>query len=90
VDGIFELFQPGYKHLREERDRKRLEAQIPATAGPPFGLDLDAGVARISLATSRKATDPAAGPADGRRQGGAGPEDASTDDASDRRDPAPS
>jgi hypothetical protein len=89
MDGIFELFQPGYKHLREERDRKRLEAQVPETGAPPFGLDLAAGIARISLATSRKATDPAAGPAGGRRQGGAGPEDASRDDASDRRDPAP-
>jgi hypothetical protein len=51
MDGFFELFQPGYKHLREERDRKRLEAQIPETGAPPFGIDLDAGVARISLPT---------------------------------------
>lgn len=49
MDGFFELFQPGYKHLREERDRKRLEAQIPRSAAPPLGIDLDAGVARISV-----------------------------------------
>lgn len=49
MDGFFELFQPGYKHLREERDRKRLEAQIPETGAPPFGIDLESGVARISI-----------------------------------------
>jgi hypothetical protein len=57
MDGFFELFQPGYKHLREERDRKRLEAQIPETGAPPFGIDLDAGVARISLAPAAEQHD---------------------------------
>lgn len=57
MDGFFELFQPGYKHLREERDRKRLEAQIPATGAPPFGIDLDAGVARFSLPRQVSAED---------------------------------
>ena len=52
LDGFIELFQPGYKHLRQERDRKRIEAQIPETGGPPFGVDLDAGTAVIRLATS--------------------------------------
>jgi hypothetical protein len=52
LDGFIELFQPGYKHLREERDRKRIEAQIPETGGPRFGVDLDAGTAVIRLAAS--------------------------------------
>jgi hypothetical protein len=47
LDGFIEIFNPGHKHLREERDRKRIEAQIPKSAGKPFGIDLDAGVARI-------------------------------------------
>jgi hypothetical protein len=47
LDGFIELFNPGHKHLREERDRKRIEAQIPESAGPPFGIDLDGGVAHI-------------------------------------------
>lgn len=46
-DSFIEIFNPGHKHLREERDRKRIEAQVPETAGPPLGIDLDAGVARI-------------------------------------------
>ena len=47
LDGFIEIFNPGHKHLREERDRKRIEAQIPKSAGPPFGIDLDGGVARL-------------------------------------------
>ena len=47
LDGFIEIFNPGHKHLREERDRKRIEAQIPRAEGKPFGIDLDAGVARI-------------------------------------------
>ncbi|GAB3594089.1 hypothetical protein GCM10027446_17440 [Angustibacter peucedani] len=56
-DDFIEIFNPGHKHLREERDRKRIEAQIPESAGPPFGIDLDAGTARIVR--------PKAGPDDG-------------------------
>jgi hypothetical protein len=48
-DSFIEIFNPGHKHLREERDRKRIEAQIPESAGPPLGIDLDGGVAHISL-----------------------------------------
>ncbi|KQX63715.1 DUF6191 domain-containing protein [Angustibacter sp. Root456] len=47
LDGFIEIFQPGYKHWRQERDRKRIEAQIPETGAPPFGIDLDAGTAVI-------------------------------------------
>jgi hypothetical protein len=47
LDGFIEIFNPGHKHLREERDRKRIEAQIPKSEGKPFGIDLDGGVARI-------------------------------------------
>lgn len=49
LDGFIEIFQPGYKHLREERDRKRIEAQIPESGAPPFGVDLDAGTAVIRV-----------------------------------------
>jgi hypothetical protein len=48
-DSFIEIFNPGHKHLREERDRKRIEAQIPATAGPPLGIDLDGGVAHLVM-----------------------------------------
>lgn len=49
LDGFIEIFQPGYKHWREERDRKRIEAQIPESGAPPLGVDLDAGTALIRL-----------------------------------------
>jgi hypothetical protein len=52
LDGFIEIFQPGYKHWREERDRKRIEAQIPESGAPPFGVDLDAGTALIRVARS--------------------------------------
>ncbi len=47
LDGFIEIFQPGYKHWREECDRKRIEAQLPESGAPPFGVDLDAGTAVI-------------------------------------------
>ena len=49
LDGFIEIFNPGHKHLREERDRKRVEAQIPKSEGKPFGVDLDGGVAVIRM-----------------------------------------
>ena len=51
LDSFIEIFNPGHKHLREERDRKRIEAQIPESAGPPLGIDLDRGVAHISMSS---------------------------------------
>ena len=49
LDGFIEIFNPGHKHLREERDRKRIEAQVPESEGKPFGVDLDGGVAVIRM-----------------------------------------
>jgi hypothetical protein len=47
---FLEIFQPGLKHLREERDRQRMLVVRPAHgAGPPMGIDLDAGKATISV-----------------------------------------
>jgi Family of unknown function (DUF6191) len=47
---FLEIFQPGLKHLREERDRQRMLVVRPSNgAGPPLGIDLDAGKAIISL-----------------------------------------
>jgi hypothetical protein len=55
LDSFIEIFNPGHKHLREERDRKRIEAQIPESAGPSLGIDLDAGIAHIALPPSTPA-----------------------------------
>jgi hypothetical protein len=46
---FLEIFQPDLKHLREERDRQRMLVVRPSHgAGPPMGIDLDAGKATIS------------------------------------------
>ena len=45
---FLEIFQPGLKHLYEERDRQRMLVIRPAHGGgPPLGIDLDAGTASI-------------------------------------------
>lgn len=47
-DDLIELFNPGHKHLADERDRKRIEAQLPGSeAGEDPsrpGIDLDRGI----------------------------------------------
>ena len=56
---FLEIFQPGLRHLREERDRQKiLVAQPTRGAGPPLGIDLAAGTARlvISIATDSDPT----------------------------------
>lgn len=47
---FLEIFQPGLKHLREERDRQKMLVVRPSHgAGGPMGIDLDAGKATISV-----------------------------------------
>jgi hypothetical protein len=47
---FLEIFQPDLKHLRQERDRQRMLLVRPSNgAGPPMGIDLDAGQATISF-----------------------------------------
>ena len=51
---ILEMFQPGLKHLREERDRQRMLVVRPSHGGgPPLGIDLDAGTASIVVPRAR-------------------------------------
>jgi Family of unknown function (DUF6191) len=48
-DGLVEIFNPGHRHLREERDRKRIEAQVPGSEGDGLTrVDLEHGVIRIA------------------------------------------
>lgn len=42
-----EIFQPGQRHVQEERDRKRTEASRPGKMADPLGVDLDAGIVRL-------------------------------------------
>jgi hypothetical protein len=56
-----EIFQPGLKHLHEERDRQRTQVIRPARgAGPPLGIDLEAGTASIVVPRRPAATGEAA------------------------------
>jgi hypothetical protein len=47
---FLEIFQPGLKYLREERDRRKVLVANPTHGGgPPLGIDLDAGTAKITI-----------------------------------------
>ena len=49
---FFELFQPGLKYLREEKDRQKILVAKPSHGGgAPLGIDLDAGTAKITIAS---------------------------------------
>jgi len=45
---FFAIFEPGLRHLIEERERLEMDVRRPGDGAPPFGpLDLDSGVAYI-------------------------------------------
>ena len=47
---FLEIFQPGLKHLYEEKDRQRMLLIRPSHGGGyPLGIDLDAGTASIAV-----------------------------------------
>ena len=47
---FFEIFDPGARFLREEKDRqKMLVVQPEHGGGAPLGIDLDAGTAVIAI-----------------------------------------
>jgi hypothetical protein len=51
---FLEIFQPGLKHVREERDRQKMLVVRPLHgASAPMGIDLDAGKATISVTPSQ-------------------------------------
>ena len=54
--GLVEIFNPGHRHLREEMDRKRVEAQIPGNEGDgTTQVDLENNVVRIASAAAQGA-----------------------------------
>jgi hypothetical protein len=58
---FFEIFQPGLRHLREERDRlKTLVSKPTHGGGAPLGIDLLGGKATFTM-PARKIDDTAAG-----------------------------
>jgi len=47
---FMEIFQPGLKHLREERERQRMNVAHPTDGADPLvEIDLDAGTATIKI-----------------------------------------
>jgi hypothetical protein len=59
-DGLVEIFNPGHRHLREERDRKRVEAQIPGNEGDgATQVDLENNVVRIARPRPKERPDDA-------------------------------
>ena len=47
---FFELFQPGLKYLREEKERQKMLVSKPTHGGgAPLGIDLEAGTAKITI-----------------------------------------
>lgn len=67
LDDVIELFNPGHKHLAEERDRKRIEAQLPGSEADDdpsaATVDLDRGVILLPPAAARQDAGTAAGEA---------------------------
>ena len=58
---FLEIFQPGLKHLHEEKDRQRMLVIRPSHGGgPPLGIDLEAGTASIVVPGRTKRDDEAA------------------------------
>ena len=45
---LIEVFQPSHHHLVEETERQRDEVRQTGSAAPPFGIDLEAGVALLA------------------------------------------
>lgn len=55
---FFEIFQPGLRHLNEERARRTMLTSRPTHGGgAPFGIDLEAGVAKITVRRPAPATE---------------------------------
>lgn len=54
-DGLVEIFHPEHKHLVDEMESKRIEAQIPGSEGDPNTtyVDLDKGIVHIALPPER-------------------------------------
>ena len=53
---FLEIFEPGLKHLREEKDRQKMLVVRPSHGGgAPLGIDLDAGTATFCVTPPEEA-----------------------------------
>jgi len=55
---FLEIFEPGLKNLREEKDRQKMLVVRPSHGGgAPLGIDLDAGTATFGVTPPEDAPD---------------------------------
>jgi len=55
-----EIFNPGLRHLREEKERQKMLVSKPTHGGgSPFGIDLEAGIAKITVRRPAPEAEPA-------------------------------
>ncbi|GAA1824640.1 DUF6191 domain-containing protein [Microlunatus capsulatus] len=81
-----EIFNPGLRYLREEKERQKMLVSKPTHGGgSPLGIDLEAGVAKITV--RRPAPEPvdaaAADPADASPAAGSGTAPETAEDPAD-------
>jgi hypothetical protein len=51
---FFEVFNPGLRHLREEKERQKMLVSQPTHGGgAPLGIDLDGGIAKLTVSSSK-------------------------------------
>lgn len=61
---FFEIFSPGLRHLREERDRlKTLVTRPTIGGGAPLGIDLASGKATFTMPAKDSTNEDEPGPA---------------------------
>lgn len=53
LGGLIEVFQPNHQYLVAEQERQRSDIQQDEDGAPPFGIDLDAGVADLRVRPGR-------------------------------------
>ena len=62
---FLEIFQPGLRHLHDERARRTMLSSRPTHGGgAPLGIDLEAGIAKITVRRPAPTAEPASEPTD--------------------------
>ena len=62
---FFEIFQPGLRHLNDERARRTMLTSRPTHGGgAPLGIDLEAGIAKITVRRPAPTAEPTTEPTD--------------------------
>lgn len=62
---FFEIFQPGLRHLNDERARRTMLTSRPTHGGgAPLGIDLEAGIAKITVRRPAPTDEPTPEPGD--------------------------